>query len=91
MPFALEELPAERLVALQALKLRDVAGKKSKRRQPVPQADIDATCDHLPPVVGDLIRFIALTGCRPSEAMKATRQQFDTTRGQVWVMGNSRT
>lgn len=82
---ALEELPAERLVALQALKLRDVAGKKSKRRQPVPQADIDSTCDHLPPVVADLIRFIALTGCRPSEAMKATRQQFDSTRGRTWV------
>ena len=82
---AVEELPADRLVALQALKLRDVAGKNSQRRKPVPQEDIDATCDHLPPVVADLIRFIALTGCRPSEAMKSTRQQFDTTRGHVFV------
>ena len=82
---AMQELPPDRLVALQALKLRDIKGKRSKRREAVPQADIDATCDHLPPVVADLIRFIALTGCRPSEAMRATRQQFDTTRGHIWI------
>ena len=81
---AREELPAERLVALQALKLRDIKGTKSKRRQPVPQEDIEATCDQLPPVVADLIRFIALTGCRPSEAMRATQEQFDTTQ-PTWV------
>ena len=81
---AREQLPPDRIVALKALKLNDVKGKKSKRRQPVSQEDIEATCDHLPPVVADLIRFIALTGCRPSEAMRATQEQFDTTQ-PTWV------
>jgi integrase len=35
--------------------------------RPVSAADVDATLPHLPPVVGDMVRFQRLTGCRPAE------------------------
>ena len=84
---AAEILPPERLVALQSASgsiLKIDKARKRHRRQPVPAADIEATCAFLPAVVADLLRFIALTGCRPTEAMRATPEQFDTAQ-EPWV------
>ncbi|MEB3209583.1 MAG: tyrosine-type recombinase/integrase, partial [Synechococcus sp.] len=46
-------------------------------------------CAALPAVVADLCRFIRLTGCRPGEASRATRQEFDVS-AVPWVWRPSR-
>lgn len=82
---AREELPPERLVALNSLtRLPVQAARPAGHRQPVPDADIEATCAHLPAVVADAVRFIRLTGCRPSEALNACRAELTTT-GTTWA------
>lgn len=82
---AREELPAERLVALESLKKLPTQGaRESDIREPVDPAVVDATCDHLPPVVADLVRFIMLTGCRPGEAEGLACDDIDTA-GSTWV------
>ena len=60
----------DRLVALRAVK-PPKAGKvrEGDPREPVSDEHIEAAAVFLPPVVADLVRFIRLTGCRPSEAM----------------------
>lgn len=60
----------DRLVALRAVK-PPKAGKvrEGDPREPVSDEHIEAAAAFLPPVVADLVRFIRLTGCRPTEAM----------------------
>lgn len=80
-----EELPPERLLALQALRKIPTEGARPPEvRQPVPAEAVEATCSHLPPVVADLLRFVMLTGSRPGEAEAACRAEFDTS-GTTWI------
>ena len=60
----------DRLVALRTVK-PPKAGKvrEGDPREPVSDEHIEAAALFMPPVVADLVRFIRLTGCRPSEAM----------------------
>ena len=83
---AREELPPERLVALNSLEELPIEGaRRSKRVKPAKQDIVEATCAVLPPVFADLIRFIMLTGCRPSEATGMTPAMIDTTQ-QPWIL-----
>lgn len=83
---AREQVPPERLVALNALKkLPTENARDSVERDPVGIEVVEDTCAVLPPVVADLLRFILLTGCRPSEATSATPAVIDTTV-TPWVL-----
>ena len=83
---AREELPPERLVALNSLEELPIEGaRRSKRVKPANQEIVEATCAVLPPVFADLIRFIMLTGCRPSEATGMTPAMLNMTK-QPWIL-----
>jgi integrase len=83
---AREQVDAERLVALNALtELPTENARDSVERDPVGTEIVEDTCAVLPPVVADLLRFILLTGCRPSEATSATPSVIDTTV-TPWVL-----
>ena len=83
---AREQVPPERLVALNALKkLPTENARDSVERDPIDLETVEDTCAVLPPVVADLLRFILLTGCRPSEATSATPSMIDTT-ATPWVL-----
>ena len=83
---AREDLPPERLVALESL--RPLPGIDKARdpieREPVPADVFEATLALMPKVLGDLLHFMWLTSCRPSEACRIARCEVDTTR-EPWV------
>jgi integrase len=82
---AREELPPERLVALDSLKKLPIDGARdSQQRDAVLPDIVEDTCAVLPPVFADLIRFIMLTGCRPAEATGLTPAMLDT-KPTTWV------
>lgn len=68
----LEELvPDDRVKALEivpAIVRGQTKARETKRRKRVQPSVVRATLPYLTPEVADLIRFIRLTGCRPSEA-----------------------
>jgi integrase len=73
-----ELVPDDRVKALEivpALTYGATKAKESKLRQPVRPSIVRATLPYLTPEVADLIWFMRLTGCRPSEAghMKLSR------------------
>lgn len=51
---------------------------------PVPEATVEATLPHLPPVVGAMVRVQLLTGMRPGEVCILRACDIDMT-GRVWV------
>ena len=82
---AREELPPERLVALNSLKKLPInSARASEQREAVPADIVEDTCAVLPPVFADLIRFIMLTGCRPAEATGLTPAMLDT-KETTWI------
>ena len=82
---AREELPPERLVALDSLKKLPIDNARdSQQRDAVLPDIVEDTCAVLPPVFADLIRFIMLTGCRPAEATGLTPAMLDT-KPTTWV------
>ena len=52
--------------------------------QPVPDAMVEATLPHMPPVVADMVRFQQLTGARPGEVCAITPRMIDRS-ADVWV------
>ena len=50
---------------------------------PVSNEVVDATLEHCPPIVADMIRFQRLTGCRPGEVRTIKPSEIDTTHA-VW-------
>ena len=82
---AREELPPERLVALDSLKKLPIDNARdSQQRDAVLPDIVEDTCAVLPPVFAHLIRFIMLTGCRPAEATGLTPAMLDT-KPTTWV------
>jgi len=65
-------VPEDRIAALQTVKpLRPgemACVREAERREAVPDAVVEAVLGHLPPVAAAMVRFMRLTGCRPSEA-----------------------
>ena len=73
-------------MALNALKkLPTENARDNVERDPVGIEVVEDTCAVLPPVVAELLRFILLTGCRPSEATSATPAAIDTSV-TPWVL-----
>lgn len=72
-------------------KLREVDGlragrcdaRESLRVQPVEDSVVNATLEHLPDVVADMVRFQRLTGCRPQDVCQLRPCDVDTS-GAVW-------
>jgi integrase len=71
--------------------LREVKGLHAGRTEarestpvmPVDESTINATLDHLPPIVADMVKLQRLTGCRPEEVCLVRPCDVDTT-GEVW-------
>ncbi|MAR10756.1 MAG: integrase, partial [Blastopirellula sp.] len=65
-----EEMVAEStfraLSTVTSLQANRSKARETEPRQPVPIADIDATLEHLPDVVGDMVRLQLLLACRPT-------------------------
>lgn len=52
--------------------------------EPVPEADLNATMPHLPPIVADMVQLQRLLGCRPGELVQLRPCDIDRS-GNVWV------
>jgi integrase len=71
--------------------LREVKGlhkgrtdaKESSPVLPVEESVVNATLEHLPPIVADMVRLQRLTGCRPEEVCLLRPSDVDTS-GEVW-------
>jgi integrase len=60
---------------------------KARETAPVKPVDpdvVNATIEHLPSVVADMVRLQLLAGCRPGEVCKLTPAMIDR-EGEVWV------
>lgn len=84
----LEELvPDDRVKALEIVPTI-VRGKtkarETKRRNRVRPSIVRATLPYLTPEVADLIRFMRLTGCRPSEAARMKLRRIRDRDRNVW-------
>ena len=83
-----EEMVAEStfraLSTVTSLQANRSKARETEPRQPVPIADIDATLEHLPDVVGDMVRLQLLLACRPTELCLMRPADIDRT-GDVWV------
>ena len=71
------------LQAVEGLKFGKCIAPEPDPVKPVENPIVDATLLHLPPVVGDMIRFQLLVGCRPGEVCSLTPEIIDRT-GDVW-------
>lgn len=52
--------------------------------KPVDAAMVDATLQHLPPIVADMVRLQRLTGARPGEICNLRAGDVDRSTGEVW-------
>jgi integrase len=80
-------IPAENLVNLDAVaNLREgrCAARETPAVVPVEPAVVEATLQHLPPVVADVIRLLLLTGARVGELCQLRAQDIDRS-GPVWL------
>jgi integrase len=72
--------------------LREVSGlhvgrteaRETAPVQPVDDAVVNATLDHLPPIVADMVRLQRLTGCRPEEVCLIRPCDVDTSL-PIWA------
>ncbi len=82
-----ELVPNDRVAALAVVKpLRagDTLARETKRRKRVPVAVVEATLPYLTKEVADLVWFIRLTGCRPSEAARLRLSRVLDRHKPVW-------
>lgn len=75
----------EALRCVAPLKAGRCEAPETKRILPVEQARVDATLPHCSQVVGDMIRFQQLVGCRPGEVCQITPSMVDRS-GDVWLI-----
>jgi integrase len=82
-----EMVPDDRVKALEivpALTYGATKAKESKLRQPVRPSVVKATLPHMTREVADLIWFMRLTGCRPSEAGRMKLSRIRDREQAVW-------
>lgn len=82
-----EIVPDDRVKALEvvpALKHGQTKARETKRRKPVKPSIVKATLPYLTKEVADLIRFMRLTGCRPSEAARMKLCRIRDRDKPVW-------
>ena len=84
---AREELPPERLLALETVRGNLPRGRcrPPTRRKPVSDTALEALRGFLPPYHMDALWLIRLTGARPSEVLRARSDDVDTT-STPWVL-----
>ena len=84
----LEELvPDDRVKALEIVPTivrGQTKARETKRRRRVRPSVVRATLPYLTPEVADLIRFMRLTGCRPSEAARMKLRRIRDRDRDVW-------
>ncbi len=64
---------------------RVVGLRESQAIKPVPDDVVEKTLQHTTKVVGDMIRFQRLTGCRPGEVCQIRPNMIDRS-GKVWLV-----
>lgn len=82
-----ELVPDDRVKALEivpALAMGQTAARENPARKPVRPSIVAATLPYLTAEVADLIRFIRLTGCRPSEARRMKLCRIRDRHKPVW-------
>lgn len=73
----------QRLACVEGLRKGKSAAREKTPVRPVPEAIVDATLPHMPPMVADLVRLQRLTGARPGELPEMRAVEIDMT-GPVW-------
>ena len=71
------------IATLPPLRRGRTAAPESEPITAVSDDDLQATIQHAPIIIGDMINVQLLTACRPGELVGMTRRQIDTT-GEVW-------
>lgn len=71
------------LAMVPGLKQGRTAARERRAVRPVADDVVERTLPHLPPVVGDMVRFQRLTGARPGEVCSIRPMDLDRT-GKVW-------
>jgi integrase len=82
-----ELVPDDRAAALRVVKPLQIGESKAREtsaRKPVRPSVVRATLPYLTPEVADLIWFIRLTGCRPSEACRMKPARIRDRDKPVW-------
>lgn len=82
-----ELLPDDRVKALSVvdpLAIGQTRAREGKRRRPVKPSIVKATLPFLTPEMADLVWFIRLTGCRPSEARRMRIKDVRPHGPNVW-------
>ncbi len=72
------------LVAVEGLRRGSGEAKENQPVQPVDDATVEATLEHLPDIPADMVRLQRLTGCRPAEVCILRPCDIDRT-GDVWL------
>ena len=81
-----EMFPVAVLTALDCVKGAPLTGARpAGKRQPVPEADLNAAVDHLPPVFRAIVQVIARAGARPSEVLRLRPCEIERGDG-VWFL-----
>lgn len=73
----------QRIAIIEGIRLNASTLPESPPVEPVSDGVVDATIPLLKPVVGDMVRFQRLTGCRPGEVVRMLVDEIDRS-GDVW-------
>lgn len=82
-----ELVPNDRVAALavvKPLRVGESNAREAKRRKPVKPSIVRATLPYMTAEMADLVRFIWLTGCRPSEAARMRSCRIFDRHKPVW-------
>lgn len=82
-----EKIPAsiaQALMMVDGLRRGRSKARETSPVRPVDDATINATIEHLPTVVADMVRVQRLTGCRPGELIAMRPGDIDRS-GKVWL------
>lgn len=74
----------QRLDTVRSLAIGETTARETKPREAVPEEHLDAVRAELSPKYRDLLDLMLLTGSRPGELLKLTRDMLQE-RGDVWL------
>jgi integrase len=81
----LEPAVYQALRAVAGLKRGRSAARETPRVKPVPDAVVEKTLPHLPPMVADIVRVQRLAGMRPHEVLEMRGADLDRSDPACWV------
>jgi integrase len=76
---------AHALAAVQRLDVGDFDAHDNAPRQDVPRTVVDETLPYLPHPIDVVVRLLLATGARPSELLRLTPADVDTSNAAQWV------